>query len=48
MANVKKGQLVPPPEWWPHLRSAKQRFWKQQRQADKREASQQHLAAGEG
>jgi hypothetical protein len=36
MANVKKGQLVCPPEWWKHLRWAKRLFWKRQRQAEKR------------
>ena len=44
MANVKKGQFAPPPEWWRHLRWAKRRFWKAQRQADKREATQQQDA----
>jgi hypothetical protein len=28
MANVKKGQLVRPPEWWKHLRWVKRLFWK--------------------
>ena len=35
MANVKKGQLVPAPEWWKHLRWVKRLFWKRQRQAEK-------------
>ena len=35
MANVKKGQSVPPPQWWKHLRSWKRVFWKRQRAHDK-------------
>jgi hypothetical protein len=35
MANVKKGQTVPSPEWWKHLRKLKRLFWKRQRRADK-------------
>lgn len=27
MAHVKKGHLVPSPEWWKHLRWTKRRFW---------------------
>jgi hypothetical protein len=38
MANVKKGQLVPAPEWWKHLRKVKRLFWKRERQAGKRVA----------
>jgi hypothetical protein len=40
MANVKKGQLVPAPEWWKHLRWAKRGFWKSHRRAEKREAAE--------
>jgi hypothetical protein len=35
MANVKKGQSVPPREWWRHLRTLKRAFWKHQRRFDK-------------
>jgi hypothetical protein len=38
VANVKKGQLVPSPEWRKHLRWVKRLFWKRQRQAEKRMA----------
>ncbi len=41
MANVKKGQLTPPPEWWKHLKSCKRVFWKRERQAAKRLAAQE-------
>lgn len=35
MANVKKGQTVPAPQWWKHLKKFNKRlFWKQQRKAD--------------
>ena len=33
MANVKKGQSVPPGKWWKHLRAWKRWFWKSERQA---------------
>ena len=36
MANVKKGQLTPPPQWWRHLRDWKRVFWKRERRAAKR------------
>ena len=39
MANVKKGQLVASPEWWKHLRKMKRQFWKRQRKAERREAT---------
>jgi hypothetical protein len=36
MANVKKGILVSPREWWKHLRPyMKREFWKRQRKAEK-------------
>jgi hypothetical protein len=35
MANIKKGQTVPAPEWWKHLKRVKRLFWKRQRRADK-------------
>jgi hypothetical protein len=34
MANVKKGQTVPAPQWWKHLRDWKGVFWKRQRRSD--------------
>ena len=34
MANVKKGNLVPPPQWWKHLRDWKRVFWKKHRKAE--------------
>lgn len=37
MANVKKGQLTPPPQWWKHLRDWKGFFWGRERQAAKEE-----------
>ena len=36
MANIKKGQLVRPPEWWKHLRWSKRVFWKKHRKAEQR------------
>jgi len=42
MANVKKGNLTPPPQWWKHLKEFKRVFWKAERKAQhetiKREA----------
>jgi hypothetical protein len=43
MATVKKGTLTQPPEWWKHLRWAKRRFWKRERQAAKAEIVRQPL-----
>jgi hypothetical protein len=37
MASVKKGILVPSPQWWKHLRSWKRIFWKKHRKVEKRE-----------
>jgi hypothetical protein len=31
MAQVRKGQLARPPEWWRHLRWSKRLFWKRER-----------------
>jgi hypothetical protein len=31
MAQVRKGQLARPPEWWRHLRRSKRLFWKRER-----------------
>lgn len=39
MATIKKGQTVASPEYWKHLRWAKQAFWKRQRQDDRRIAT---------
>ena len=36
MANVKKGNLTAPPQWWKHLKDWKRVFWKSERQAQKR------------
>jgi hypothetical protein len=35
MANVKKGNLTAPPQWWKHLKWCKRTFWKAERQAHK-------------
>jgi hypothetical protein len=36
MANVKKGTLVYPREWWKHLRKyLKREYWKRERKAHK-------------
>jgi len=37
MANVKKGNLTSPPQWWKHLRDWKRVFWKSERQAQKKD-----------
>lgn len=37
MANVKKGLLTKPPEWWDHLKWMKRKFWKKERQAGKKD-----------
>ena len=37
MATVKKGVLVPAPQWWKHLKDWKRLFWKQQRRAEKKQ-----------
>ena len=31
MAHVRKGMLVPSPQWWKHLRDWKRIFWKRHR-----------------
>ena len=37
MATIKKGLTVTATEWWNHLRPLlKRKFWKKQRQADKK------------
>ena len=33
MANVKKGNAAPPPQWWKHLRDWKRVFWKRERRS---------------
>jgi len=35
MAHVRKGMLVPSPQWWKHLRDWKRIFWKRHRRAEK-------------
>jgi hypothetical protein len=37
MANVKKGNLTAPPQWWKHLRDWKRVFWKSERKAQQKE-----------
>jgi hypothetical protein len=39
VAHVRKGMLIPAPEWWKHLRSIKRQFWKAHRLAEKREVA---------
>ncbi len=41
MANVKKGNLAKPPQWWKHLRDWKRLFWKRERQAQNNAAKQE-------
>jgi hypothetical protein len=41
MAHVRKGMLIPSPEWWKHLRSIKRRFWKAHRLAEGREIAKE-------
>jgi len=36
MAHVRKGMLVPSPQWWKHLRDWKRIFWKKHRKAEKK------------
>lgn len=36
MANVKKGNLTAPPEWWKHLKWQAKHFWKGERQAHRK------------
>lgn len=43
MANVKKGNLTAPREWWKHLRWTKRVFWKAERKAAKRIARRESL-----
>lgn len=40
MATVKKGILIPSPEWWVHLRWSKRIFWKRERKAARRAAKE--------
>jgi len=35
MANVKKGNLTAPPQWWKHLKGFKRVFWKAERKAQR-------------
>ena len=41
MANVKKGNLTPAPQWWKHLQDWKRVFWKTERQAQKKDIKEQ-------
>lgn len=36
VANVKHGNITPPPQWWKHLRDWKRIFWKRERMAQQR------------
>lgn len=45
MANVKKGQLTTPPQWWRHLRDWKRVFWKRERKAAQSEIREEAAAA---
>jgi hypothetical protein len=40
MANVKKGTLTRPPQWWKHLRDWKRIFWKSERSAQKKDVKE--------
>jgi hypothetical protein len=37
MANKKKGNLTPAPQWWKHLKDWKRVFWKTERQAQNKD-----------
>jgi hypothetical protein len=45
MANVKKGNLTPPPQWWKHLKEFKRVFWKAERKAQKEAVKHDSKAA---
>lgn len=45
MANVRKGNLTAPQEWWRHLKWLKPKFWRKERRAHQREIRRQ-LADG--
>ena len=45
MANKKKGNLTPAPQWWKHLRDWKRIFWKAERQAQNRDIKQREKDA---
>lgn len=46
MATVKKGVLMPSPEWWKHLRSSRwNRFWRKHRRAERLLERQARLAS---
>ena len=40
MASVKKGNLTAPPQWWKHLKRFKRAFWKAERRAARKSASE--------
>jgi len=50
MANVKKGNVAPPPQWWKHLRDWKRVFWKRERRSQdeliKRSVESSQVRAG--
>jgi hypothetical protein len=37
MANVKKGTLARPPQWWKHLKWNKKILWSKERQLQKKD-----------
>lgn len=37
MAQKRKGQLTPSPQWWKHLKDWKRVFWKSERQAQNKD-----------
>lgn len=41
MANVKKGNMTKPPQWWKHLKEWKRFFWKKERKAQKKQIKEQ-------
>lgn len=45
MANVKQGNLTPPPQWWKHLKEFKRVFWKAERKAQREAIKNETTAA---
>jgi hypothetical protein len=43
MANVKRGNMTPPPQWWKHLRDWKRVFWKKERKNQNRAIQKEDL-----
>jgi hypothetical protein len=42
MAHKQQGNLTKNPQWWKHLREFKRAFWKNERQAHKKEITQDY------